>query len=65
MKYVIMSYLLGIGFIIGLLAGEIIGSEKIEHAKKSAPYSKVEIILFSPVIAIIWVAYLFFTEKGE
>ena len=65
MQYIVMAYFLGIGFIIGILAGEIIGSEKIEHAKKSAPYSKAEIILFSPVIAVIWVAYLFFTEKGE
>lgn len=62
MEYVVMAYLLGIGFIIGLYTEARSKNTKTEHA------TAAEVLLFvicSPVIAAIWGVFIFFKGKED
>lgn len=58
MEYVVMAYLLGIGFIIGMYAEVILKDTK--KTLTGAPAEVFLFVLFSPIIAIIWGVYIFF-----
>lgn len=62
MEYVVMAYLLGVGFLIGISAGMIC---KYSKELYSSPCEFVLFALFSPIIALIWGLYIFFNGKED
>lgn len=58
MEYVVMAYLLGVGFIIGMFA-EVVCKDTMKTLH-SSPFEALLFVLFSPIIAIIWGVYIFF-----
>ena len=58
MEYVVMAYLLGVGFIIGMFA-EVVCKDTTKTLY-SSPCEALLFVLFSPIIAIIWGVYIFF-----
>lgn len=63
MEYVVMAYLLGVGFIIGCYAeARSSGAQLTGHA---TPAEVLVVVLCSPIIAIIWGLFLFFKGKED
>lgn len=62
MEYVVMAYLLGIGFIIGLYAEARSKDTKTEHA---TPAEALLFVMGSPIIAAIWGVFIFFKGKED
>lgn len=62
MEYIVMAYLLGIGFIIGLYAEARSKDTKTEHATAA---DALLFVLGSPIIAAIWGLFIFFKGKED
>lgn len=63
MEYVVMAYLLGVGFIIGMFAEVVLkDTTKTLHL---SPFETLMFVLVSPVVAILWGLYIFFKGTGD
>lgn len=65
MEYVVMAYLLGIGFIIGLYTEAKFKESKDEKTEHITPAEILLFVICSPVIAAIWGLIIFFKGKED
>lgn len=65
MEYIVMAYLLGIGFIIGLYTEARFEKDKDTKTEHINPAEILLFVIFSPVIAAIWGLVIFFKWKED